>query len=212
VIDHGLSRWASGAALSSGCARGGDLWRAPELHSPARRTNTPAADIWAAGLILFEISSGRIAYCRDGGIVTDYAALIKAGRSPEDVSELPPSTHPTVAAVARACVRLDPEARINAADAFVMLYSSIPVEDAIRYETPGLRCARRASLLATAASGREAGAEALCSTMNLDAAGDSSVHAGAGVICADDAVHPGREVADDIVRDNKIVISAVDCF
>jgi serine/threonine protein kinase len=138
VIDYGCSRLVSGAVVSYyDAARGAVLWRAPELLRPGTRshTNTPAADMWSAGLILYEMATGGIAYADRRtrvDVIADWQPHVLAGRSPEEVTPLLADTPPALTAVMRACLRLDPAARITAPAAFTALCAAMPEADARR--------------------------------------------------------------------------------
>jgi serine/threonine protein kinase len=156
-------------------ARGALLWRAPELLASDLHTNTPAADMWSAGLILYEMATGCIAYYDSRGTavwptakaaaaapapapVSDWQARVVAGRSPEEVLPLPGSTHPALAAVIHACLRLDPSARMQADTAFTALCAAMPsVEVRERYGGGRAAAPAQSSFVAgtaaTAASG-----------------------------------------------------------
>lgn len=126
VIDYNCARAASGAHVSVGPAQGAQLWRAPELPRGDEAdgyANTPASDMWSAGLILYEALTGGLAYYlpriaggRDGP-VRDWADRVRAGRSPEEVVPLPAVEGGAPAAlvgIVRACIQRDPSARITA--------------------------------------------------------------------------------------------------
>lgn len=128
LIDYNCARAASGAALSAGVATGALLTRAPELKrlkvENLRNANTPASDMWAAGLILYEMSAGRLAYCNDmdpGTLRGNWAARVAAGNAPEDMGDLERSMHPTAFFVMKSCLQKDPSVRITAQDAYAAL-------------------------------------------------------------------------------------------
>ena len=114
-------------------ARGADLWRAPELPRGDEEdgyANTPASDMWSAGLVLYEMLTGGLAYYppRAAGVrdrpVADWADRVRAGRSPEEVIPLPlppgeaggapAAAVAALVGIVRACLQRDPSARITA--------------------------------------------------------------------------------------------------
>jgi len=135
LIDYNCARAASGATLSCTVARGAQLWRAPELPRGDEEdgyANTPAADMWSAGLIIFELLTGGLAYYPPRGVggalagarerpVSDWADRVRAGRSPEEVLPLPGGSPPALVGIMRACLQRDPSARITAEAAHAWL-------------------------------------------------------------------------------------------
>ena len=128
LVDYGLSRVASGNLFSYACARGAQLWWAPELFETPDRaphTNTRFSDMWSAGLLLYEIAcgDGTLSYCpsRTKRPVQGHASKSRLGVPPEETTPLPRNAHPIVVRVMRACLKFDPAARIDAATAFAEL-------------------------------------------------------------------------------------------
>ena len=130
LIDYDCARVVSGAAVSYGPAQGAQLWRAPELPrgvEEGRHANTPAADMWSAGLILYELITGGLAYYPPrargprSAPVDDWADRVKAGRSPEEVVSLPAGAPSALVGVMRACIQRDPSARISSEAAHAWL-------------------------------------------------------------------------------------------
>ena len=134
LIDYNCARVASGAALSLTVARGAQLWRAPELPRGDEEdgyANTPAADMWSAGLIIYELLTGGLAYYPPRGAggaagarerpVADWVDRVRAGRSPEEVLPLPGGSPPALIGIVRACLQRDPSARITAEAAHAWL-------------------------------------------------------------------------------------------
>jgi serine/threonine protein kinase len=125
------------------------LWRAPELwdadDSSERHSNTPATDMWSAGLILYEMATGGIAYADRSSrpeVVVDWQPRVHAGRSPEEVAPLPTNTPSALVAVMRACLRPDPADRITAPAAFTALCAAMPeAESRRRYGVPAAEAA-----------------------------------------------------------------------
>ena len=150
LIDYNCARVASGATLSAGTANGATLYRAPELavqqlavphlaipqltepgyceEARGQYTNTPAADMWSAGLIIYEMLTGSLAYCppRAAGVlnrdpVVDWATRVAEGRSPEEVAPLPDDAPAYLVRIMQACLKARPEDRITAAAAHALL-------------------------------------------------------------------------------------------
>ena len=132
IVDYGCARSSSGAFVSVGTAKGALLWRAPETMAQEveaggeKCSNTPASDMWSAGLMLYELAAQSQAYCLRGRLmpVRDWQGRVMIGRSPEEVQPVLSDAHPVVLDVMRRCMQLDPARRITASAAFDMLSSA----------------------------------------------------------------------------------------
>ena len=147
--------------MSEGLAQGAPLWRAPELPRGDEEdgyANTPASDMWSAGLILYEMLTGGLAYYppRAAGVrdrpVADWADRVRAGRSPEEVIPLPlppggagssgappgAATATAIVGIVRACLQRDPTARITAGVAHGWLCPArLPRDDGAAFAAVG---------------------------------------------------------------------------
>jgi len=72
------------------------------------RTPSPASDVWALGVVLFEAIAGRRPFQRRRG--SEEVAAILAGRAPR-LTELAPAASDALAAVVAACLDADPARR-----------------------------------------------------------------------------------------------------
>jgi hypothetical protein len=191
IIDFGCSRRAIGAAVEFGSvARGAIHWRSPELLAHADASNTSASDAWAAGLIMYEMATGRIAYslpvrAQIGArhrVAHDLIDRIRAGRSPEELVALPPGLDPAFLSVMRSCLRLLDQppgapARTTAAAAFLELCAALPANE-VRHRY-GLPVAERDAAVAAAALGARASAAAETAAAVASEAADRAEAAGA---------------------------------
>ncbi len=145
VLDFGLAK-ASGPAGADRLPS--NLANSPTLTSPALMTvmgtilgtaaymspeqakGRPAdrrADIWAFGVVLFEMLTGRQTF--PGDDVTEVLAAVVRGEP--DWTALPPTTPPAIETLLRRCLRKDPHKRL--ADAST---ARLEIEDAIEGRGP----------------------------------------------------------------------------
>ena len=125
VLDFGLAKAITG---ESGESSSSDATHSPTLTSPATRagvilgtaaymapeqargkTVDRRADIWAFGVVLFEMLTGRRMY--EGETVSDTIAAILT-RAPQ-FDELPPATPPRVRRLLERCLDRDPKQRLR---------------------------------------------------------------------------------------------------
>ena len=134
VVDFGLAKAAPGGAVSGEAGRavygeegeqdqtgGRVLLGTPAYMAPEqwRATGiTPAADVWALGLILFELLTGHRPYETDSGV--NLALQVTAAR-PVPVPERIPSVPARLLELMRACLDKDPARRPSAARACEVL-------------------------------------------------------------------------------------------
>ena len=124
LVDFGVSRRTRGGAASIGTANGAPVMRAPELHRGPHAANTPATDMWSAGLVIYELCNARGAspYSYYQGArqrVDDWERRVKAGLSPESVMPIDDgSAHPALLRAMRACLHAEAAERPTAAQVF----------------------------------------------------------------------------------------------
>ena len=155
VLDFGLAKPASGDALgdgtqsptlTTGATTEGVILGTATYMSPEQARGRPAdkrADVWAFGVVWFEMLTGRRAF--EGEAISDVLAKV-IEREP-DWAALPSSTPPRVRELLRRCLRKDPKTRLQAiGDARVQLdewFSGATEDSGTAVVTP--RRARRGS-------------------------------------------------------------------
>ena len=123
VLDFGLAKAASGDAatadltqsptLTVGGTREGVILGTAAYMSPEQARGRPAdkrADVWAFGVVLYEMLTGRRAF--EGETTSDVLAKV-IEREP-DWTALPASTPPRLRELLRRCGRKDPKTRLQA--------------------------------------------------------------------------------------------------
>ena len=107
VIDLGLALGPEHSRHTAEDALTGSVpYMAPEQIDD--RTPSPASDVWALGVVLFEAIGGRRPFQRRRG--SEEVAAILAGRAPR-LTELAPAASDELAAVVAACLDADPARR-----------------------------------------------------------------------------------------------------
>ena len=123
VLDFGLAKAASGDAATAdltqsptmtvGGTQEGVILGTAAYMSPEQARGRPAdkrADVWAFGVVLYEMLTGRRAF--EGETTSDVLAKV-IEREP-DWTALPASTPPRLRELLRRCVRKDPKTRLQA--------------------------------------------------------------------------------------------------
>ena len=108
LIDFGAATFASRDDSDDGPASslvGTPLYMAPE-HIAGQRV-TPAADVYALGISLFECLTGEVPFC--GTFEQVYAQAATAPRP--DIRKFRPETPDPLASLIRRCLSVDPESR-----------------------------------------------------------------------------------------------------
>jgi serine/threonine protein kinase/predicted Zn-dependent protease len=120
ILDFNLA----GRANESSRGRGGTVpYMAPEQlrNCAGERLESidGRADIYALGLILYELLAGRPAYARRSGKAADVAAEMIADRrlAPAPIRKFNPSVTPAIEAIVRKCLVFDPDQRYQTARA-----------------------------------------------------------------------------------------------
>ena len=116
VLDFGIASAAGEAALTTGEMLGTPAYLAPErvLGHPA----TPAADIYALGVVLYELLAGRRPF-DDGSDIELAMAHVHA--QPPPLALAAPSAPPSMVAACEQAMAKDPSARPPSAAAFAQL-------------------------------------------------------------------------------------------
>jgi serine/threonine-protein kinase len=116
VLDFGIASAAGEAALTTGEMLGTPAYLAPErvLGNPA----TPAADIYALGVVLYELLAGRRPF-DDGSDIE--LAMANVHAQPAPLALAAPSAPPSMVAACEQAMAKDPSARPPSAAAFAQL-------------------------------------------------------------------------------------------
>jgi len=137
VLDFGLARSASSDESPELTAtRAGMVIGTPAYMAPEQAAGLPVdrrADIWAFGVVLFEMLSGRQIYARN----TTFETLAAVARDEPKWDELPAETPAAILRLLRRCLDKDPKRRLrDIGEARIALDENQPVEDA---QPSGLR-------------------------------------------------------------------------
>lgn len=108
VLDFGIARDLAGPSLTTtGVAVGTALYMAPE-QGTASRELSPAVDVWAIGVMLYEAITGRVPF--DGA--SAHAVVIEAVTTPHrPLEDLRPDLPPEWSALLDRCLAKRPEER-----------------------------------------------------------------------------------------------------
>jgi|GEM_PF-2505156 len=87
-------------------------YMAPEQHRGATAEIGPATDVWAVGVILYELCTGRLPFVAEGGLELREKILSEKSPRPRAVN---PCIDPDLDAVIRKCLMKDPGARFATA-------------------------------------------------------------------------------------------------
>ncbi len=115
VLDFGIAKaigpLAAGqlSLTDSAAIIGSPLYMAPEQMRSAR-TAEVRSDIWALGVILFELLGGQLPF--DGETVTEVCIRV-VNEQPAELLALRPALDPALVAIVMRCLAKDPEARFH---------------------------------------------------------------------------------------------------
>ncbi|WEV28933.1 serine/threonine-protein kinase [Streptomyces sp. 71268] len=114
LVDFGIATFVGAASVTRpGSIIGTPPYLAPELFAPGSRGPTPASDLWALGVTLYEMVEGRLPF--GGSEVWEVQESIL--RTPNPV----PRYAGPLAPVIQGLLRSDPDERLDAATADAML-------------------------------------------------------------------------------------------
>jgi eukaryotic-like serine/threonine-protein kinase len=116
VLDFGIASAVGDAAITTGDLLGTPAYLAPErvLGHPA----TPAADIYALGVVLYELLAGRRPFEAGSDIEL---AMAHVHARPAPLRQLAPSAPSSLVAACEHAMAKDPSARLSSAAAFARL-------------------------------------------------------------------------------------------
>ncbi|MEM1413402.1 MAG: protein kinase [Myxococcota bacterium] len=128
VTDFGIARYARGDAARTGGIVGTPAYMAPEqvLGTPT----DPRADLYAFGLLLFEMLAGTPAFVGDSPLAVASARLV---RPPPDLAEHRPDLPPALVTLVRELLAREPEGRPESAAAVLERLAGVePARSSLR--------------------------------------------------------------------------------
>jgi serine/threonine-protein kinase len=115
LLDFGIARAGDSPKLTTDGSMVGTLhYLSPEQVRGA--TATPASDIWALGVVLYEMVTGRVPF--DSDTLTGIMTQILSGRYEPPVRDGSPAPRPVARIIAR-CLEVDPGRRYASAEALL---------------------------------------------------------------------------------------------
>jgi eukaryotic-like serine/threonine-protein kinase len=121
LLDFGIASAANEAALTGGDLIGTAAYLAPERM--LGHDATPAADVYALGVLLYELLAGRPPFTADSGTALAMAHL---HARPAPLRDAAPGVPPALSAACEQALAKDPAARPPSAAAFARLLRSTP--------------------------------------------------------------------------------------
>jgi hypothetical protein len=121
LLDFGIASAANQAALTGGDLIGTAAYLAPERM--LGHDATPAADVYALGVLLYELLAGRPPFTADSGTALAMAHL---HARPAPLRDAAPGVPPALAAACEQALAKDPAARPPSAAALARLLRSTP--------------------------------------------------------------------------------------
>jgi eukaryotic-like serine/threonine-protein kinase len=121
VLDFGIASAAGEAALTTGDLFGTAAYLAPERALGHQAT--PAADVYALGVLLYELLSGRLPFQDESDVAL---AMAHVNAKPPPLSQAAPWVPPALAAAADRALAKDPADRPLSAATFARLLRSAP--------------------------------------------------------------------------------------
>jgi serine/threonine-protein kinase len=124
VADFGIARVISEATIT----RGDSSWGTPHYFSPeqaAGQSATPASDVYAIGIVLYEMLTGRLPFQADSPAAL---ALKHLTEEPPPITDLNPNVPLPVARIIHKVLSKEPSARYRTADQLGSILQNIRVE------------------------------------------------------------------------------------
>ncbi len=124
VADFGIARVISEATIT----RGDSSWGTPHYFSPeqaAGQSATPASDVYAIGIVLYEMLTGRLPFQADSPAAL---ALKHLTEEPPPITDLNPNVPLPVAKIIHKVLSKEPSARYRTADQLGSILQNIRVE------------------------------------------------------------------------------------
>ncbi len=117
VLDFGIAKVIGGAGPARQMTAldqllGTPLYMSPEQFLPSTRKVDTRSDIWALGVILYQMLAGRTPF--SGGSVTEICAAVM-GDQPDSLATLRPDVPPPVEAAVMRCLEKSPARRFGTA-------------------------------------------------------------------------------------------------
>ena len=112
ITDLGIAHDSIAKMTATGSVLGTLAYMSPEQVTRQPGTHlTPAADIYAVGIVGYELLSGRLPFLHS----TDFEVMRAHLEQPPDLSQLPPNTPPVLRAAIAVALRKKPEQRFQSA-------------------------------------------------------------------------------------------------
>jgi len=114
ITDFGLARWGTSEITATGTVMGTPSYMAPEQTEGRSQQIGPATDVWALGVILYQLLTGRQPFTGDSHLATMRRIC---SEEPEPLRQLCPTVPQALEAVVQRCLRKRPEERYPSAAA-----------------------------------------------------------------------------------------------